>query len=131
MLTRWILLGAVSAAVIAGQDAESGISIPMTLSAGGMYTQRLQLEGPGSPYTGGFRAVLRPTIQLGSHWFVYSALQIRLAPYFYYDAFDPDHDIYTDVLQAFIGYSLRRGNAAMVIKAGRLSSAFGAFPIAL
>ena len=128
MLTRWILLGAVSAALAAGQDAESGISIPMTLSAGGMYTQRLQLEGPDSPVTGGFRAVLRPTIRLGSHWFAYGALQVRLAPYFYYDAFDPDHDIYTDVLQAFIGYSLRRGNTAMVVKAGRLSSAFGAFP---
>lgn len=129
MLTRCFLLGAVSALLAAGQDAESGISIPMTLSGGAFYSQRLQFEDPqGSPATAGFRAVLRLTIRMGSHWFAYGALQIRLAPYFYYDAFDPDHELYVDLLQAFIGYSVRRGNTAMVIKAGRLSSAFGAFP---
>ena len=101
----------------------------MTLSGGAFYSQRLQFENPGnSPATAGFRAVLRPTLRLGSHWFVYSAIQIRLAPYLYYDAFDPDHEIYTDLLQAFVGYSVRRGNTAMVFKAGRLTSAFGSFP---
>lgn len=130
MLIRWLVLGAASVALAAGQDAESGISVPMTLSGGAFYSQRLQLTDPsGSPATAGFRAVLRPTIRLGSHWFVYGAYQLRLAPYLYYDAFNPNHQILGSLLQGFVGYSMRRGSAAMVIKAGRLTSAFGAFPL--
>ena len=32
-------------------------------------------------------------------------------------------------IQAFVGYQIRREKATVVIKAGRLSSAFGAFPL--
>ena len=108
---------------------ELGFSVPMTVSAGGMYTERLQSEGPASPITGGFRAMFYPTLKLGSHWFAYAAVQVRLAPYFYYDAYDGDHELYNDVIQAFLGYSFRAGQTSVVFKAGRLSSAFGSFPL--
>jgi hypothetical protein len=110
------------------QEANYGFSVPVTLSGGAMYTGRLQAEEPGSPATAGFRAMLYPTLKLGSHWFAYAAVQIRLAPYFYYDAYDPDHEFYTGVIQAFLGYSFHAGNISMVVKAGQLSSAFGSFP---
>jgi hypothetical protein len=109
---------------------ESGVSMPITLSGGALYSQRLQLGNPSnSPAAVGFRAVLYPTVKLGSHWFGYAAVQLRESPYFYYDAFFPEHEFYTTVMQAFIGYSVRKGNTAVVIKAGELSSAFGAFPL--
>jgi len=121
----WLGLAALPAI---GQ--ESGISMPITVSGGALYSQRLQFANPSnSPATAGFRAVLYPTVKLGTHWFGYAAVQLRESPYFYYDAFFPEHEYYSTVMQAFIGYSMRKGNTAVVIKAGELASAFGAFPL--
>ncbi len=112
------------------QDARYGFSLPVTLSGGAMYTGRLQFEDPGnSPVTPGFQAMLYPTLTLGPHWFAYAAQQFRLTPYLYYDAYDPDHEWYVETLQAFIGYQIRREKTTVVFKAGRLTSAFGAFPL--
>jgi hypothetical protein len=114
----------------AAQEGDFGISVPVTAGASAMYTQRLQLANPSaSPVTAGFRVVVSPTLRLGKHWFVYAALQERLWPYFYYDAYNPEHELYADVLQAFVGYSVRTANASLVFKAGQLSSAFGSFPL--
>src|SRR5580704_15719427 len=41
------------------QEADFGISVPVTVSGGAMYTQRLQVTDPGeSQGSGGFRAML-------------------------------------------------------------------------
>jgi hypothetical protein len=115
---------------VEAQDSNFGISLPVTVSGGAMYTGRLQFQDPnGRPETGGIRTMLYPTVKLGSHWFGYAALQLRLSPYFYYDAYDPSHEWYTEVLQAYGGYSWRSEKTSLVIKAGRLTSAFGAFPL--
>jgi hypothetical protein len=112
------------------QDADSGLSVPVTISGGAMYSERLQLRDPSnSPAAGAFRTMLYPTLRLGSHWFGYAAVQVRSTPYFYYDAFTPGHVVDTDVLQAFVGYSVKQDAISMVIKAGQLSSAFGSFPL--
>lgn len=112
------------------QDSNYGFSLPVTLSGGAMYTGRLQFEDPGnSPVTGGLQFTLYPTLTLGEHWFAYAAEQIRLSPYLYYDAYDPDHEWYVQNLQAFVGYQIRAKKATVVFKAGRLTSAFGAFPL--
>jgi hypothetical protein len=112
------------------QEANSGISVPVTVSGGAMYSERLQLAEPDeSPLSGGMRALLYPSIRLGSHWFGYAALQVRLAPYFYYDAYSPEHEWYIEPLQAFAGYSWRHGETSIVIKAGRLSTAFGSYAL--
>jgi hypothetical protein len=111
------------------QDSNYGFSLPVTLSGGALYTDRLQFEDPGnSPVTGGLQFTLYPTLTLGEHWFAYAAEQIRLSPYLYYDAYDPDHEWYVQTLQAFVGYQIRTKKATVVFKAGRLTSAFGAFP---
>jgi hypothetical protein len=129
-LNRLLCVGAAGAALAAGQEATSGFSMPVTLAGGAMYTQRLQFSDPtGSAYTAGFRAMFYPTIRLGQNWFGYAAVQVRETPYVYYDAYDPNHQFNVDTLQAFIGYSVQRGQTAMVIKAGRLTSAFGSFPL--
>src|SRR5579871_6441320 len=115
---------------VVAQDSTAGFSVPVTVSGGAMYTPRLQSEETdASPVTAGFRAVMYPALKLDDHWFGYAAIQIREAPYFYYDAFDAEHEFYTEVIQAFAGYSLHKGRNTLVIKAGRLASAFGAFPI--
>ncbi len=118
------------APLLAAQDSDSGVSLPVTISGGAMYTQRLQLANPaGSPFSAGFNVMLYPSVRLGSHWFGYAAIEERLSPYLYYDAYDPEHDLYSNVIQAFVGYSIRTENTSIVIKAGRLVPAFGSFPL--
>jgi hypothetical protein len=134
MCGRFLALAIVSALAAVpsrAQDSNYGFSMPMTVSGGAIYTGRVQYQDSGnSPGTGGFRAMFYPTLKLGSHWFAYGAVQTRLTPYFYYDAYNnPDHQFYTSVLQAYLGYSFRAGKISAVVKAGRLSSAFGAFPL--
>ena len=119
MLIRTIgslLLLGVSATLAAAQEAEEGIAIPVTLSAG----------FSASPATAGARVMFYPTLKLGSHWFAYAALQVRRLPYFYSDS---EHGFDTDVIQAYVGYSLRTGKTALVLKAGQLTTAFGSFPL--
>jgi len=112
------------------QDSNFGISVPVTVSGGAMYTGRLQLAEPDNrPYTAGFQAMLYPTLRLGRHWFAYSAMQFRLSPYLYYDAYDSEHEWYVQPIQAFVGYQIQSEKTSVVFKAGRLSSAFGAFPL--
>jgi hypothetical protein len=126
----WAVLYAALAMPAHSQDSNFGISVPVTVSGGAMYTGRLQLAEPGnSPFTAGFQAMLYPTLRLGKHWFAYSALDFRLAPYLYYDAYDADHEWYIQAIQAFVGYQIQKEKTSVVFKAGRLSSAFGAFPL--
>ena len=127
MLKAAFFLLAVSALA---QDSTWEFSAPVTLSAGAMHTDRLELADPDSSSgAAAFRAMFYPTVKLGSHWFGYAAVQVRSLPYFYYDAFLPQRGVTSDVIQAFLGYSIHRGNLALIVKAGRLSTAFGSFPL--
>jgi hypothetical protein len=112
------------------QDSNFGIAVPFTVSGGVLHSGRLQEADPTqSPFAEGFRLMMYPTLKLGSHWFAYAAVQIRGAPYFYYDAYDPEREFYTNTIQAFVGYTTRTEKTTLVFKAGRLATAFGAFPL--
>lgn len=125
-----IAITALLALPLVAQETSAGISIPVTMSAGAMYTERLQLAHPtATPSTAGLQLMLYPTIQLDSHWFAYAAIDARLAPYLYYDAYNPEHDLYANVIQAYVGYTIRTPKSTLVFKAGQLASAFGAFPL--
>ncbi|HLG99997.1 MAG TPA: hypothetical protein VKX49_27055 [Bryobacteraceae bacterium] len=129
-ILRSFAVCALLLAISNAQDSNSGISLPVTLSGGALYTQRLQVADPAaSPFAAGVRAALYPSVKLGSHWFAYGAIDIRLSPYLYYDAYQPEHEWYTNVIQAFIGYSIRTEKVSFVVKAGQLASAFGSFPL--
>ena len=132
MLKRvvWGIFVAGFALPAQSQDSNFGLSLPVTVSGGAMYSGRLQFQNPNdSPFSAGFQTALYPTLRLGSHWFAYSALQFRLSPYLYYDAYNPEHEWYVQAIQAFVGYQVHGEKTSLVIKAGRLSSAFGAFPL--
>lgn len=121
----------IAAAPLASQSSDFGLAVPVTISAGGMYSHRLQIyDRKDDPYAAGFRLMVYPTLKLGSGWFAYAALQARSMPYYYYDAFFSTRDhINTDVIQAYVGYSHRFGKTSAVFKVGHLSSAFGSFPL--
>ena len=111
------------------QEAESGITMPVTITGEGLYTHRLQSSDPSaSPITGAFHAALYPGFKFGPHWFFYSSIHLSSTPFYYYDTYESDHELETQVLQMFLGYTQNFGNTSVMVKAGKLTSAFGAFP---
>src|SRR5579863_5522578 len=112
------------------QEAEAGITLPVTITGEGLYTHRLQSQDANaSPVTGAFHAAFYPGLKLGPHWFVYSSIHVSSTPFYYNDSYEPEHQIETQVVQAFLGYTQNYGSTSLVVKAGKLASAFGAFPL--
>jgi hypothetical protein len=112
------------------QEAEAGFTLPITMTGEGLYTHRLQsADANASPVTGAFHAALYPGFKLGPHWFFYSSIHLSSTPFYYNDSYQPAHQLETHVVQAFLGYTQNYGTTSLVVKAGKLASAFGAFPL--
>jgi hypothetical protein len=125
---------AVSIALAAGfacllanaQEASSGFSLPLELTGDLLYGDLPK----GETVSPGFRASAYPTLQLGSHWFVYSALDLQSSSLFGYESGPAnDRPVRFHVLQAFLGYNKVIRNASIQLKAGQLGSAFGSFAL--
>jgi len=114
----------------AAQEADFGFTMPVTISGGALYTHRPQSDEPeAGPLSAAFHVALYPSLKLGPHWFVYSSLHLRSTPFYYYDAYDADHEIQLDAVQAFLGYTRTHKSTTVVVKAGQLATAFGSFPL--
>lgn len=110
------------------QEAQFGFAGPITLSFFASQSQRAAIAGqPGATVTGAFRAVLYPTLKLGSHWFGYAAVDIHSTPYYYGELFSRGTEINANLLQGYLGYSRVSQGRALTVKAGQLTSAFGSF----
>lgn len=115
---------------VAAQDGSFGVTMPITVSGDLWATHRRQKFAPTKGmWDGGFRAVFYPSAKLGSHWFAYSAIQVNSYPLFYYQTYYPSRNIDTSLIQALVGYTRTGEGKAFSIKAGKLASAFGAFPL--
>ena len=112
------------------QEANAGFSLPLEFTGDLRYGNLPKGETDAPSFSPGFRASLYPTIQFGSHWFAYSALDVQSSNLYGYDS-GPDNDrpVRFHLLQAFAGYHTTVRNVSIVVKAGRLSSAFGTFPL--
>ena len=112
------------------QEADIGIAMPLTITGEALRTQRLRTEDPhAGTVAAAFRGVFSPTLKLGTNWFAYSAIQVSSTPFFYYDSYEPERKVETKVLQAFVGYSRTGEKRSISLKAGKLTSAFGSFPL--
>jgi hypothetical protein len=112
------------------QDATVGVTMPITASADTWTTHRRQRLAPSNGmWDAGFRAMFYPSAKLGSHWFAYSAIQVNSYPLFYYQTYYPSRNIDTSLVQALVGYTKRAEGKAFSLKAGKLASAFGSFPL--
>ena len=78
----WASYLLLAAAAVSGQEAQFGFASPATLSFFAGHTHRASAQ-PGSSVTPAFRAVVYPSLKLGSNWFAYGALQTHSQPYFY------------------------------------------------
>lgn len=117
-------------ATVKGQEANAGISVPVEISGNLLYGNLPKSYTDGPSFSPGFRASIYPSLQLSSHWFAYSALDVQSSSWLGYQS-GPDNDrpVQFHLLQAFAGYQTAVRNVSIVVKAGRLSSAFGIFPL--
>jgi len=112
------------------QESDFGVAVPITLTGEGIYSDRLQEENPdASNVAPAFRAVFYPSVKLGPHWFGSATIQIHSEPFFYEEAYESEREVETSLLQALIGYSWSGEKKSFTLKAGRLMTAFGAFPL--
>jgi hypothetical protein len=127
MIRTVCFLCGVAAAVWA-QEAESGFELRSTIAAGTFYSHDLT-EAPrdGAPVTGGFQALLYPTWKLNSHWAVSGAIQVHSRPYFPEEFTSQGYGVKTNILNANLSYSRFWSKGSLVLRAGQLTSAFGAF----
>jgi len=125
-----ILLLAAIAQHAAAQDAETGIAVPITITGGVLYSHRMQGDEAGAgPLAGAFHLAFSPSLRLNDHWFAYASIQLRSTPFYYYDAFEADHNVDLQAIQAFVGYTTKYRSITLLVKAGQLTTAFGAFPL--
>jgi hypothetical protein len=124
------LLAGSSGAGLHGQEAQVGVTVPVTITGGFLDTDRPKADDPSatSLYPG-FRVLAKPQMKLGSHWYFYSAIQVRSTPFFYEDAYSADRGIDTQALQLFMGYARSWTHTSVGVKMGKLPSDFGAFPL--
>lgn len=123
------LLGA-PAPRLAAQEAQYGFAVPLQITGGLMETGRAEAyDSSGADWSVGFHLLAEPEVRLGAHWYAYSAIQVRSTPFFYQDAYSYDREIKTNLLQGFVGYTRSWGGVALNLKAGKLASAFGSFPL--
>jgi hypothetical protein len=127
MKTRLFLLLA-AASSLWGQEASSGFELQTTLSAQGVYSDRLTLPPrSGEPVDAGFRGMFYPTWKISRNWSVSASLQVRTRPYFIDEFTTQGHGVRADFLQAHVTYSKRFKDVSLAVNAGELSSAFGSF----
>jgi hypothetical protein len=123
-----VLLFFCLTATASAQESSSGLSVPATLSAGGFFTERT--NGPdafNSKWSGGGRAVFYPTLRINQNWYVGSALQAATKSFFYENFKEGDYKPHFNVLQGFVAYERYSGRNMIRVKAGQMSSAFGAY----
>jgi hypothetical protein len=125
-----LLLYGVPSVRLAAQEAAVGVTVPLTITADFLDTDRAKSDDPSaSPLSAGFRILVSPQIKLGPHWYFYSAIQVYSAPFFYDDTYRADRYIEVEIPQMFLGYTRSFGKASVSLRAGKLTSAFGEFPL--
>src|ERR1700730_1781448 len=130
LILSLLLLAGTPGARLAAQEAQVGVVVPVTISGGILDTGRVQADkASAASFTVGFRVLATPQVKFGPHWYFYSAVQVYSAPFFYDDTYRADRYIKTQMLQGFLGYTRSWGHTSVGFRVGKLSSAFGAFPL--
>src|SRR3954453_13003835 len=126
----WIAVLCIGDGAAWSQEAQAGLDLRRTLSAG-LFEGSAPAAEPrnGSPSVAGMRAVLYPTWKWNDHGSVSGAVQIHSRPYFAEEMQTQGYGVKTDILQATLNYARFWRDGSMVLRAGVLSSAFGSFPL--
>jgi hypothetical protein len=110
------------------QEANSGLDLSATVTGEAVYANQLtQSPRSGLPFVAGFRSMLYPTWKISKHWVISGAIDVNSRPYFAQDFSTQGYGALTHIIQANVGYSNVWKRGSVVVRAGQLSSAFGAF----
>jgi hypothetical protein len=109
----------------AAQEVASGISIPAIVSGAATFVS----NNTDSQAQAGFHATMAPSLRLGAHWFAYSLVDARSSSYLDYSYGDNNPSVDVKLLQAYAGYKRDFKDGSILLKAGRLASAFGSYPL--
>jgi hypothetical protein len=122
------LLLIASFSVAWAQEANSGFELRTTLTGEAVYAPALT-EAPrdGDSVSGGFRGMLYPVWKWNEHWSVEGTVQVHSRPYFTQEFSTQGYGVKADVLQAHLNYTRFWKDAELTVRAGQLSTAFGAF----
>ena len=124
------LLGGLWSHPLRAQDARFGVTVPLTIAGQLLRTERAQaIESDARVWRPAFRLTAYPSLKLGDHWYFYSALQWSEEPYSFYEAYYPEAEFESRLVQAFLGYQRSGERQAFSFKVGQLTSAFGAIPL--
>ncbi len=115
-----LLLVAWASGRAAAQEADVGVTLPVTITGGALYTHRLNAEDrSASPVGEAFHTALYPSVKVGPHWFGYSSIHVRSTPFFYHDAYEANREMKLQVVQAFVGYTRTYKKRSLLVKAGQ------------
>lgn len=118
----------LTASRLDGQEATSGVDLRATLTAQLASSNELT-EAPrsGSPAVVGSRAVIYPTLKFNGQWFATGAMQVVTRPYYYSDFSTQGYGAKGNLLEATLNYSRVSTRGSLLVRAGKLSTAFGSF----
>jgi hypothetical protein len=127
-LLFWLVSGVLWTGNLAAQEANSGLDLRATLTgqfaASNVYTEKPR---SGAPVGVGFRSVIYPTWKLSGNWTVTGAWQLATRPFFYEDFSTKGYGANGNLLVASLNYARISGKGSILIRAGQLTTAFGAF----
>jgi hypothetical protein len=111
-----------------GQEAASGFELRTTITAAAFASDELSAPPrSGAGAAAGMRAMLYPTWKIGANWAVAGAVQVHTRPFFAEQFTTQGYGVRADLLQTHLTYSRYWKNSSLAVRAGQLSSAFGAF----
>jgi hypothetical protein len=105
------------AAIACAQDAETGITIPSTITGAFMKSD--------DPYFT-YHAAVYPALRLNDQWYAYAAVDVYSTPFFYYPEYEYREWAHVGLEQAYVARTWKGETSGWVVKAGKLSAAFGA-----
>jgi hypothetical protein len=118
----------LTAAALDAQEAASGFDLRATLS--GVANTTAISEEPArsrSAFDGGATAVFAPTWKLNQHWLITGAVRAYLEPDAERNFSDEPRSVVTRLLHASVGYSQFWTDGSVLVRAGKLTTAFGSY----
>jgi hypothetical protein len=123
-----LLAIAAGASAAAQEEAASGVDVRATVT--GQFAASSVFTQPGvskSPAAAGMRVVVYPTVKVSDHWTATAAWQLYTKPYFFDSFAQKSSGAKGTLLQGTLNYSRVSEKASLVVRAGMMSTAFGAF----
>ena len=125
----WLLLACLP--LLEAQEADSGLSVPVTISGVASFSRESSESNPVErSLNAGIRVLVSPSLQFGPHLFAYAVTDVPSADYFDYQTGNATGAFFRPRLtQAYLGYKADWHSVSILLKAGRLATAFGHYPL--